>query len=84
MIRKVKSLKQKKHTGKILLYILLMCVSVLTAALLYVFNAEGAVGFIVMMLSIYMFAGSLIRLCRLSERFRDSVLCSLDLLFFLP
>lgn len=37
-----------------MLYIILMCVSVLNAALLYNFNAQGAGGFIMMMLSIYL------------------------------
>ncbi len=34
--------------------------------------------------SVYLFAGSIIKLCKLSDRFKNFVITALDLLFWLP
>ncbi len=39
---------------------------------------------IIIVISIYLFAGSLIKLCRMNEKLKNTVICALDLLFWLP
>ncbi len=39
---------------------------------------------IIITVSVFLLVGSIIKLCKLSDRFKDSVLTALDLLFWLP
>lgn len=34
--------------------------------------------------SIYLFAGCLIKLCKMNERLKDTIICTIDLLWWLP
>lgn len=70
---------------KIYSYVSLIIVSVLLFIISMTFlgNTRFAAPVIIVM-SIYMFAGSLIKLCRMNDKLRNTVICALDLLFWLP
>ncbi len=69
---------------KIILYISLLIISILICTLSLSFNVNGILGFILVLLSIYLFVGCLIKLIRLSNKFKIGFLSFLDLLFWLP
>lgn len=39
---------------------------------------------IVIVISIYMFLGAIIKLCKTNDKFKNTIICALDLLFWLP
>ncbi len=39
---------------------------------------------IIIVVSVYLFVGSIIKLCKMSDRFKSFVITALDLLFWLP
>ncbi len=39
---------------------------------------------IIIVISVYLFVGSLIKLCKLNDRFKNLVITALDILFWLP
>lgn len=39
---------------------------------------------VLIVFSIYLFIGCLIKLCKMNERFKDTVICAIDLLWWLP
>lgn len=70
---------------KIILYIALILLSIGIFSLVMLFNIDGALGFIMTMVSIYLFVGCIIKLCKLSQKFKDGVLSFIfDILFWLP
>lgn len=69
---------------KITLYLLLLILSIILFSAMWFLNIDGAIGFIMCLSSIYLFVGSIIKLCKTSEKFKNSVLSFLDLLFWLP
>ncbi len=71
---------------KLILYGTLLIVGLIVFILeIFVFQApDGALGLIICIVSIYMILGSIIKLCKLSDRFAEGLLGALDLLFFLP
>lgn len=71
---------------KIVLYGTLLAVGLLTFILeIFVFQKpDGVLGLLICLTSIYLTIGSIIKLCRLSEKFKDAFFVSLDLLMFLP
>lgn len=83
-IRKKKETPPNNKILKIMLYLILIVASALTLAGLYMMNADGVGAFMLTMLCIYVFVGSLIKLCRQSGRLKETVFGALDLLFFLP
>ncbi len=67
------------------LYLLLMLASILLFALsMTVLGNTKLIAPIIIVISIYLFVGSLIKLCRMSEKLKDSVIMAIDLLFWLP
>lgn len=64
---------KKKH--QVIIYALLLITGLLIVFLqAYVFEApDGFLGFLVLLVGIYLIFGSLIRLCKLSDAFRSSV-----------
>lgn len=77
---------KKDKDKKVILYIMLFVVGLLSFTLqLFVFEApDGFIGFILCLVSIYLIIGSIIKLCRLSEKFKNSILGIIDLLFWIP
>lgn len=70
---------------KINLCIILLVIGLLSFTLqLFVFEApDGTIGFILCLTSIYLIIGSIIKLCQLSNKIKNSILDILDLLFFI-
>lgn len=70
---------------KIKLCIILLIIGLLSFTLqLFVFEApNGVLGFLLCLTSIYLIMGSIIKLCQLSTKIRNSIFDILDLLFFI-
>lgn len=74
----------KKRNQVILCSILLGLGLLIFILQLFVFEApNGILGFIICLSSIYLIMGSIIKLCKLSKRFKNNFLDFLDLLFFI-
>ena len=72
--------------NKLLLYGVLLLIG-LTVFILEVFvlqKPDGILGFMICLASVLLTFGSIIKLCRLSPKFEDSFLKTLDILFWLP
>lgn len=39
---------------------------------------------VLIVLSIYLFAGCIIKLCKMNEKLKNTILCAIDLLWWLP
>lgn len=74
----------KKQT-KINLCVFLLIIGLLSFILqIFVFESpNGIIGFILCLSSIYLIIGSIIKLCKLSNKIKSSILDILDLLFFI-
>lgn len=74
----------KKQT-KIYLCLVLLLIGLLSFTLqLFVFEApDGIVGFLLCLISIYLIMGSIIKLCQLSTKMKNTIFDILDLLFFI-
>lgn len=74
----------KKQT-KINLCILLLIIGLLSFTLqVFVFEApDGTIGFLLCLVSIYLIIGSIIKLCQLSTKIKNSIFNIFDLLFFI-
>lgn len=75
-----------KRKNSIILYsVLLILGLVVFISAIFIFQKpDGILGLIICIMSVYLILGSIIKLCRLSERFTHTLLASLDLLFWLP
>ena len=68
------------------LYISLLAIS-LSVFILHMFvfqKPDGVPGFLICITCIYLIIGSIIKLCRMSEKFAEGFFNLLDLLFWLP
>ncbi len=74
----------KKQT-KINLCIMLLLIGLLSFILqVFIFEApDGIIGFLLCLISIYLIIGSIIKLCHLSTKIKNSIFDILDLLFFI-
>ncbi len=74
----------KKQT-KINLCIMLLLIGLLSFILqIFIFEApDGIIGFLLCLISIYLIIGSIIKLCQLSTKIKNSIFDILDLLFFI-
>jgi len=74
----------KKQT-KINLCIVLLIIGLLSFVLqIFVFEApDGIIGFLLCLVSVYLIIGSIIKLCQLSTKVKNSLFDILDLLFFI-
>lgn len=74
-----------KKQAKINLCIILLLIGLLSFILqLFVFEApNGIIGFLLCLISIYLIIGSIIKLCQLSTKIKNSIFNILDLLFFI-
>lgn len=70
---------------KISLYVSLIIVSILLfiIAMTILGNTEF-IAPIIIVISIYLFVGSLIKLCKMNDKLKNTVICIIDLLFWLP
>jgi len=72
--------------GKTFLYSALLILGLSTFILeLFVFQKpDGVLGLVICILSMYLSVGSIVKLCRLNEVFKNSFFDLIDLLFWLP
>lgn len=71
--------------NKKMLYIILILVSIgLFALSITVLDSTKFIAPVIIVLSIYLFLGSLMKLCRTNDKLKDSVIFAIDLLFWLP
>lgn len=70
---------------KVYLYVSLIVVAIVlgTAGVTILGNTKF-IAPIIIVISIYLFAGSLIKLCKMNDKLKDTVICVIDLLFWLP
>ena len=75
-----------KRKSKLILYSFLLILGLLIFVFeLFIFQKpDGIVGLIICIISIYLFLGSIVKLCKLSEKFANALPSFLDLLFWLP
>lgn len=67
------------------LYYIVMIVSIILFVIsISVFSNTTVLGPIMNVISIYLFIGSIIKLCKQNEKLKNTILCALDLLFWLP
>ncbi len=80
---------KKRNAGSsskdLILYVILMLVSILlfTAAMTVLGNTK-LIAPIMIVIGVYLSVGSLIKLCKMNETLKNTVLCMIDLLFWLP
>lgn len=74
-----------KKENQIILCKILLVIGLISFILqIFVFEApDGVVGFLLCLFSTYLIIGSIIKLCKLSEKFKNTLLDTLDLLFFI-
>lgn len=75
-----------KRKNKMILYIALLILGLVTfISTVFIFQKpDGIAGLIICIISVYLIFGSIIKLCRLSEKFTNTLICFVDLLFWLP
>ncbi len=70
---------------KISLYVSLILVSVLLFIIaMTILGNTKLIAPVMIVFSIYLFAGCIIKLCRLNDKLKNAVICALDLLLWLP
>lgn len=70
---------------KMIIYVSLMILSILMIMLsMTVLGNTKMIAPILITISLYLFIGSLIKLCKLNSKLKNTVLCAMDLLFWLP
>ncbi len=70
---------------KIYLYVSLIIVSILLFIIaMTILGNTKFIAPIIIIISIYLFVGSLIKLCKMNDKLKDTVVCIIDLLFWLP
>lgn len=75
-----------KTKKKIVLYsiLLILGLAIFISEIFIFQKPDGILGLIICIISIYLILGSIIKLCKLSERISHTLLDLLDLLFWLP
>lgn len=70
---------------KIALYIIIQVIAILLCVIAIAFlDNTKVIAPTIIVISIYLFVGSIIKLCQMNAKLKDTILCSLDLLFWLP
>lgn len=70
--------------NKILYYFLIILSIILFIISISVLNNTKIIAPILIVISIYLFLGAIIKLCKTNDKLKDTVICFLDLLFWLP
>lgn len=68
-----------------MLYIFLIILSIMLFIIsISVLNNTKFVAPIIIVISVYLFLGSIIKLCKTNDKLKNTIICALDLLFWLP
>lgn len=70
-----------KNRGYIFLIILSIILFVISISIL---NNTKFIAPVIIVISIYLFFGAVIKLCKKNDKLKNTVICALDLLFWLP
>ncbi len=70
-----------KNKGYIFLIILSIILFVISISIL---NNTKFIAPVIIVISIYLFLGAVIKLCKKNDKLKNTVICALDLLFWLP
>lgn len=71
--------------GKKIIYIFLIIIAIILFVLsMTVLGNTEFIAPVVITLSVYLFLGALVKLCKESDKLRDTIICTIDLLFWLP
>lgn len=73
-----------KNNNKMLYYFLIILSIILSILSISVLNNMRIIAPVIIAISIYLFLGAIIKLCRTNDKLKDIIICSLDLLFWLP
>lgn len=73
-----------KNKNKIIYYTLIVLSIILFIVAVILLNNTKIVAPIIIVISLYLFIGAIIKLCKINNKLKNSVLCTLDLLFWLP
>lgn len=57
---------------------------ILFGSSIFFLNDTKIIAPIIITFSVYLFVGSIIKLCKTNEKLKNSILCALDLLFWIP
>ena len=70
---------------KKIFYIIILLISLLLFALSFtILSNTKWMGGVFIGIGIYLFFGALIKLCKTNDKLRNTVVCAIDLLFWLP
>lgn len=70
---------------KIILYLVGILVSVTSVIVsMTVLSNTKILAPVLIVFSIYLLIGCLIKLCKMNEKFKDTIICTIDLLWWLP
>ncbi len=70
---------------KICFYVSLIIVSILLFIVaMTILSHTQFIAPIIIVISVYLLMGSLIKLCKMNDKLKNTVICALDLLFWLP
>lgn len=70
---------------KKIVYLIILVVSLILFALAFTILANTEwLGGIVIAIGIYLFLGSLIKICKTNDKLKNTILCAINLLFWLP
>ncbi len=69
---------------QLLYYVLMLLSIVLFVISITLLGNTTLLAPVIIVISVYLFIGAIIKLCRTNDKLKDNVLCALDLLFWLP
>lgn len=68
-----------------MLYVFLSLLSIILFVIsMSILNNTKLVAPIVIVISVYLFLDSIIKLCKTNDKLKNTIICALDLLFWLP
>ncbi len=70
--------------NKILYYFLIVLSITLFVISISVLNHTKMIAPVIIVMSVYLFLGAIIKLCKTNEKLKNTMVCVLDLLFWLP
>lgn len=70
--------------NKMLYYILIIISIILFLTSIFLLDNTKIIAPIIIVISIYLFVGAIIKLCKTNNKLKNTILCALDLLFWLP
>lgn len=72
-----------KNNKKVYYGLMLLSIILFIGAI-FLLNDTKIIAPIIIVVSVYLFVGSIIKLCKTNDNIKNPILCTLDLLFWLP